>query len=162
MPIPQWAMWVLDNFTPGEIQAGYRYSLPVKTGKTPVTEAEKPYRIVKAPQRSLASQIPASTIHRFQQKTATPRERSLEKLRRFYRSAVYHKLKEVGASPTEAKKHSRSKDPRHIEKVIENYRKWVDRVARNKGVARDWILWGFTQSEIFYQDWEEYIRSTYT
>jgi len=146
------AYWMLQNFSPGQLQAFALVEMPFKKGRgeeAPVVERQK---------RVDATKIPASTIHRFQTGEYTPRERSINKLSKFYDKYMYNKLRSIGADRDDARTY-RTMDPVRIAPVLKNYREWAKQIQRNyaaryEQVRLSHILWGMAHSVKYgYNDW---------
>jgi len=158
MPIPVWAEFMLNNLSPGQLQSGTYFKAPVKQSVPVSPEAPRGFKIVQGIKGVRGTGIPASTMSRFRSGEWTPRQATLDKLHKYYNRYMYQFLKSSGATSRQARRFY-NLPPDKIISIAQSYRAYVEMVAKNKDVSLDYVLWGFTQSERIFEDWEEYIRS---
>lgn len=146
------AHWILNRFSPGELQSRVGVDTPVKSGRKPHSQISIRTKLVPA------SRIPASTIYKFQQHTYTPRERSIKKLAAFYDRYQYHKLRAGGANYEDARRYARW-TPDELGKIFGDYRRWVKQIQKNYEtqnvrVKKTELQHGMAHSGHRYSDWE--------
>jgi hypothetical protein len=151
------ALWVLQNFSPSELQHRTAVSTPYKLGYKYDSGIVKKDRYVKG------CSIPASTIHRFQIPKNlpgyyTPREKSIKKLADFYERYQYHKLRSAGANTKDARTFA-NLTPDKIKPVFQKYNRWTRKIQSNNvtvghDVELSYIQWGMAHSFHTYNDWE--------
>lgn len=155
MALPAWVQFTLNALSPGELQYGTAFDIPVQ-----VTSRNKPGYTVEMGSKTIrGSGIPASTMYQFQMGLKIPREKSLAKLAKLYGRYQYQRLKQAGANPRIADR-NRYKSPREVDKVIKKMRKYVSEVSARKKVDPLYIAWGFMQSHRGIDEWDVYISET--
>lgn len=125
---------------------------------------EKPYKIVPRIKRVSGVNLSLQTIRRIKRIVDDPGDlqrlskRTLHELDKLYLRISYNELKASGASTQEARAHYRSK-PKAQDKAASDYKRYAEIISKNKNIPLPYILYGMTQSEKRYEDWERYIRA---
>lgn len=146
------AYWVLQAFSPAELQAYTFIDTPTKHGR-------QRHDLITIDKKIIPSTgIPASTIHRFQTTEYRPRERSIRKLAAFYDRYQYYRFRAYGASQKDARKFARY-TPERGQKVLYKYAKYARNIQNNyhksgENIPIEFIQWGMAHSAHGYNDWD--------
>jgi hypothetical protein len=133
--------------------------MPTRTGRLPQSPIIKRMKYVEGPH------IPASTIHRFQNKEIIPREKSIKKFSAFYDRYNYQLLRAYGAT----KKDARSKKglpPDDLKPHLHRYSTWARKIASNYMQSQDldipllFIRWGMAHSEHKLSEWDSIVMTS--
>lgn len=145
---------MLQRIPAGAFQGGIYIPAPVKI---PTPGAQWPYKIEMGMIRIEGPKIPAPTIQKFQQGIWTPRQRSIEKIEKFYHRFQYARLRAAGFNTKEAQRLSRRDTPL-VQSRIEQRLTVAATIAREKNVPIEFVLQKISESEMKSDQWEEYIR----
>jgi hypothetical protein len=166
MSNPRWLQSFFDSYSNGEIQAGIRIEVPTKLKSSTTAPTHQGYEIVLKTKQLDGTRIPASTIAKFRAwakgeplgwKTAwKPSDATLAKFKKLHDRNNYNKLRNSGASLTEAKRHFRS--PK-VQEIIARFRAISATIARNKGVELAYVLYGVLLNGNSLSGWDEYVKS---
>lgn len=170
MPTPQWALDLLHELSARELSRGTSVPYPERIDKPEARGTREDWQfevqMVDRPVRGTG--IPASTLSKFRRKKKpwTPGKATLHKLALFRDRIQYAKLRASGMSRDNARRIYRSKTTmirpgvRTLVGEVADYMRGVAAtIAKNKGVAVEYILWGLSQSERHTADWDKYIRT---
>lgn len=146
--------YMLQRIPAGAFQGGIYIPAPVRI---PTPGAQWPYKIEMGMVRIEGAKIPAPTIQKFQAGLWTPRDRSIDKIEKFYNRFQYARLRAAGFNTEEARRLSR-RDSVLVQSRMEQRLTVAATIAREKNVPIEFILQKISESEMRSDDWDEYIR----
>jgi len=155
MSIPSWAKYMLDNYSPGMLQAGYLVTKPRRIRNR---EIDGHWQIVPDYKRVRGTGIPASTMAKFKSGEWTPGEKTLVKLSKAYRRFVYNDLRSVGASVSEAKRLT-TYNVNNTMHALDVYREQAEEMSDEWDIPYEEMIWSMWQSEMTVDDWEMYTKA---
>jgi len=175
-PDYRWVYDLLSRAGEKTVSQGFDYSVSRKVPRKPTAPSKKKaslrpskrrpprprarkFKIIEVSRHVKGTRIPVSTLKRLYFATHIS-ENTLRKLRNFNRSYTYRLLRQEGADTTTAISYSRRPVPHQIiEDKARDYRRWVDDIARAKGIPREYVLMGMRRSTRTDSTWERYVRA---
>lgn len=153
---PSWAIQMLKEFSPGELQSGAIINKPSKS---------RDGTISLQPSRNKGTRIPASTWSRMQSGEIKPGEKTLKKLASFKQRYQYNLLRATGTPMKEAKKLSRLADIHEVKNEAKIYIQQAKNVAhalsvtQNRFIAFEWVMYNMMKGERDIEDWDKYVTA---
>jgi len=148
--LPLWARGMLEEYTAGELQAGTKYSIPVRTEK----------EIINTTEKAKGTRIPAPTFQKFQSGLWRMSDRTLKKLRLMRDRTTYMDLRAAGLKPKQARKIYRQKDAAEkAAKMMQHAKK----LAKAKNTPLKNVLWGMLHAKELatITQWDLYMKKEF-